>query len=361
MAGQPLRVGVVGVGFGATVHVPAFQSEGWEVRAISSRREDRVQKAAAELGVTDAMTDWRALVARDDLDAVAVSTPPGAHLEIVTAALNAGKHVLCEKPFALSATEAATMAALAKSTGRTAMVAHEFRHAPQRAQIKELLDQGVIGTPQVVSAELFMGRAAPETPPPVAWGSSAAEGGGFLGGLGSHFIDGLRHWFGDVASVSGTLLTLRPERTDRATGQVVMADTDDTFSIMLTFRSGVVATMVGSSAVSPSQGGKITIAGSEGVMVATQRGPNPEPDGVVLHGKAADRAATALEMPERFRPFEDARDPRLVAFRLLLRDFETGIREGRSPSPNFEDGLKCQQVLDAVRESSRTGRRVDIA
>lgn len=96
-------------------------------------------------------------------------------------------------------------------------------------------------------------------------------------------------------------------------------------------------------------------------MVATQLGPNPEPDGVVLHGKAADRATAALEMPERFRPFEDDRDPRLVAFRLLVRDFEAGIREGRSPSPNFEDGLKCQQVLDAVRESSRTGRRVEIA
>lgn len=359
MAGQPLRVGVVGVGFGATVHVPAFQSEGWEVRAISSRREDRVRKAAADLGVADALTDWRDLVARPDIDAVAVSTPPAAHLEIVTAALNAGKHVLCEKPFALSAAEAASMAALARERGLTAMVAHEFRHAPQRAQVRELLDQGAIGTPQIVSAELFLGRPAPATPPPTSWASRAAEGGGFLGALGSHYIDGLRHWFGDVASVTGTLLTLRPERTEG--GAVVMADTDDSFSITLAFRNGVVATMVASSAVSPSQGARITVAGSDGVLVLTQRGPNPEPDGVVLAGKATDRALAPLEMPARFRPFEDDRDPRLVAFRLLVRDFETGIREGRSPSPNFEDGLKCQQVLDAVRESARTGRRVEIA
>lgn len=361
MADQPLRVGVVGVGFGATVHVPAFQSEGWDVRAISSRREDRVKKAAADLGVADAMTDWRALVARDDLDAVAVSTPPAAHLEIVSAALNGGKHVLCEKPFALSAAEAGSMAALARERGLTAMVAHEFRHAPQRAQVRELLDQGAIGTPQVVSAELLLGRAAPDAPPPVTWGSRAAEGGGFLGALGSHYIDGLRHWFGDVATVFGALKTLRPERLDRETGRVVQADTDDTFSFTLTFKSGVVATMLASSAVAPSQGVRITVAGSDGMLVATQRGANPEPDGVVLLGKSTDRALAPVEMPARFRPFEDDRDPRLVSFRLLVRDFEAGIREGRSPSPNFEDGLKCQQVLDAVRESSRTGRTVTIA
>jgi predicted dehydrogenase len=253
------------------------------------------------------------------------------------------------------------MAALAKECGLTAMVAHEFRHAPQRAQVRELLDQGAIGTPQVVSAELLLGRAAPDAPPPVTWGSRATEGGGFLGALGSHYIDGLRHWFGDVATVSGTLKTLRPERLDRESGQVVHADTDDTFSFTLTFKNGVVATMVASSAVAPSQGVRITVAGSDGMLVATQRGANPEPDGVVLLGKSTDRVLAPVEMPARFRPFEDDRDPRLVSFRLLVRDFETGIREGRSPSPSFEDGLKCQQVLDAVRESSRSGRTVTIA
>ncbi len=358
MAGK--RVGVIGVGFGATVHVPAFQSEGWDVRAISSRREDRVQRAAAELGVADAMTDWRALVARDDLDAIAVSTPPAAHLEIVTAALEAGKHVLCEKPFALSAAEAASMLALANQRGRTAMVAHEFRHAPQRAQIRELLDAGAIGEPQIASLELFMGRPAGPTPPPTGWASRAAEGGGFLGGLGSHFVDGLRHWFGDVATVSGTLATLRPDRLDRETGTVVQADSDDTFAFTLTFQSGVVATMTASSMVSPGLGGRITVSGTGGVLVATQGGFNPEPDGVVLVAAAADTAPSAIPMPERFRPIEDSRDPRMAAFRLLVRDFETGIDEGRSPAPNFEDGLRCQEVLDAIRESARTGQRVTL-
>lgn len=345
-----LRIGVIGVGFGATVHVPAFQSEGWDVAAVWSRRPERGREAAERYGVPHVHDDWRELVARDDLDAVAIATPPAAHHEMVTAALEAGKHVLCEKPFALDAAEARAMRDLAAARGRTAMVAHEFRWAPQRAQVKALLEQGYIGEPRLVSAELFLGRAA-GTPPPLAWGARAAEGGGFLGALGSHYIDGFRHWFGDIASATGVLRTLRPDRT-APDGAIVQGDADDAFSFTLTFQSGVVATMTASSAVSPAQGARILVAGTDGVLVATQRGPNPEPDGVVLAGKAADRALAALPVPEHVRPFEDDRDPRLVAFRLMLREFERGIREGSSPAPSFEDALRCQEALDAIRASA---------
>ncbi|MCK9496056.1 MAG: Gfo/Idh/MocA family oxidoreductase [Dehalococcoidia bacterium] len=348
----PLRIGIVGVGFGAAVHVPGFLSEGWEVPVLWGRRVERARETAERLGVAEVAEDWRDLVARDDLDAVAIATPPGAHLEMVTAALEAGKHVLCEKPFALDAAEAEQMRALAEAQGRTAMVAHEFRFAPQRAQIKELLEQGYIGTPLLVSAELLMGRPAGD-PPPLTWNARTAEGGGMLGGLGSHFIDGFRHWFGEIATTRGALRTARPDRTDPATGALVQADADDTFAFTLEFENGVVVSMTASSAVSPSQGGCITITGSDGVLVATQRGPNPEPDGVVLAGKSSDRTLEALPVPEHCRPFEDDRDHRLVAFRLLVREFERGIREGVSPSPSFEDGVRCQEVLDAIRESAR--------
>ena len=360
MTSTPLRIGVIGVGFGATVHVPAFQSEGWDVRTVWSRRADRSRAAAAELGVPDADEDWRSLIARGDIDAVAITTPPAAHHEQVMAALAAGKHVLCEKPFALNAGEAAEMRDAAAARGLTAMVAHEFRFAPQRAQIRLLLEEGAIGTPQLVSAELLLGRAAPETPPAATWGAWTAEGGGVLGALGSHYIDGFRHWFGDVATASGTLTTLRPARRDPETNAPVRADADDAFTFTLTFASGVILTMTASIAVSPGPGGRIAIAGSDGVLMALQRGGNPEPDGVVLAGKASDRALAPLEMPERFRPFDDDRDQRLMAFRLLVREFERGIRTATSPAPNFDDAHACQAVLDAVRLSAREGRRVPL-
>ncbi|MEX2446765.1 MAG: Gfo/Idh/MocA family oxidoreductase [Dehalococcoidia bacterium] len=355
-----LRVGVIGVGFGATMHIPAFISEGWAIAGVWSRRVERAREAAAQHGVETVHEDWRELVERDDVDAVAVATPPSAHLEIVSAALRAGKHVLCEKPFALDAAQAEQMRALAEASGLTAMVAHEFRFAPQRAHIKQLLEEGYIGRPTVATTELFVGRPAPATPPPMNWNGEAAQGGGTLFALGSHYVDAYRHWFGEVVSVSGAVRSLRPDRTDPSTDAVVQADADDTFAATFTFASGVTATLFTSTAVAPSQGGRMFIAGSEGALLATQRTPNPAPEGVVLGAKAGDAALAELPMPAAFAPFEDDRDERMLSFRLLVREFERGIRAGTSPAPNFEDGLRNQQLLDAVRVSSRDGRTVPI-
>ncbi|MDP7160180.1 MAG: Gfo/Idh/MocA family oxidoreductase, partial [Dehalococcoidia bacterium] len=133
------KIGILGVGFGSAVHIPGFRSEGWNVAAVYSRNEERARAAAGENNVADYYTDAYELIGRDDLDAIAIATPPGPHYDFAIAALNAGKHVICEKPFALSAAQAAEMRDVAEASGRTAMVAHEFRHTPQREQIKELL------------------------------------------------------------------------------------------------------------------------------------------------------------------------------------------------------------------------------
>jgi predicted dehydrogenase len=238
------------------------------------------------------------------------------------------------------------------------MVAHEFRHTPQREQIKELIDDGYIGEFKLASLELYLSRGGSGTPPPMTWASSRADGGGFLGALGSHFIDGLRYWFGDVEAVMGRLDTFQPDRTDDS-GSVVQSETDDSFTFTLTFKNGGSATMICSSAVTPARGARISVMGSEGTLFAEQSSPNPAEDGGIL-GSQRGGPLEAIETPSRLMPFSDDRDPRLMAFRLLVRDFNRGIEEGTSPAPNFVDAWRCQQVLDAVRESSDTGATVRI-
>ncbi len=115
-----------------------------------------------------------------------------------------------------------------------------------------------------------------------------------------------------------------------------------------------------SSRVAPGTGGRITLSGTEGVLFAAQRGPNPEPDGVVLGAKNSERALAELPMPDRYTALTDERDHRMAAFRLLVREFARGIDEGTSPAPSFTDGARCREVLDAVRESSATGRTVTL-
>ena len=359
MASSKNSIGIIGVGFGAQVHVPAFRSEGWDVAAICSRTRDKAQKAADEAGIPSVYTDPMELIRRDDLAAVAIITPPGAHHPLSIAALNAGKHVLCEKPFALDAKQGEEMLAAAEKSGKTAMIAHEFRHTPQRAYIRQLVAEDYIGEFQLCTLELFLDRYVSPEPRALTWQAYKSEGGGLLGALGSHYIDGLRFWFGEIATVTGWLAGLRPDLVDTATGKIVKAETDDTFSFTMTFKNGGMATMTSSFAVTPARGAKIAVMGKRGTLIAEHPGPNPLENGVVVASRDG-APLEALKTPAQYTPFTDPRDHRLMAFRLLVRDFTKGIEQGNSPAPNFTDGLLCQQVLDAVRESSASGRTVNL-
>ena len=359
MTAKNRRVGVIGLGFGAQVYIPAFRSEGWEVVAVCARHREKAEQVAADAKVRDVHTDPQELIGRSDLEAVAIATPPGGHHSLAIAALKAGKHVLCEKPFALDEKQAAAMRDAANASGLTAMVGHEFRHAPQRAYIKQLLDEGYVGRFQLCTLELFLDRYVTREPRARTWLASEADGGGLLGALGSHYIDGLRHWFGEARTVSGHLQALRPEVKDAATGKVVQSETDDTFFFRLGFGNGGTATMIASFAATPARGARIAIMGDRGTLIAEQPGPNPVDTGVVI-GSRDGKPLAPLPMPSRYTLSTDDRDPRLACFRQLVRDFGRGIDEGTSPSPNFTDGWRCQQVMDAVRRSAREGRTVTI-
>jgi len=354
-----LRVGVIGVGFGTIVQIPGFQDEGVEVVGVCSRRIERAENAAKEFNIPYYTDDYRDLISRTDVDAVSIVTPPAFHYPMAKAALEAGKHVLCEKPFALNVAEAFELYDLAKKTNRTSMITHEFRWSPQRAYIQALIHEGYLGEIRLASLRLFFGPRDGVRSGPATWALDGSQGGGFLFALGSHYIDALRHWFGDVISVDARVWTHYPDRGDESEASVRVT-ADDTFLFTLEFENGGLATMHASS-VSPFGGGaRIDLFGSEGTLVALQPGVNPPHDGEVMGARLGDSELAKLAMPDKFRPFQDQRDGRSVPFRLLVREFIEGIQNGVSPSPNFYDGWKCQQILDGVLESSRTGTRVVI-
>ena len=361
---QPLRVGVIGVGFGTTVHIPGLQAEGIEVAAVAARRQERAQEAADKFNIPNTFTDYRKMLEMPDLDFISIASPHHLHREMTEAALAAGKHVLCEKPFATNVEEAKAMLDAANKTDKTVMVAHEFRWAPQRSYVKELLDQGYIGNMREVHAHLFMGpRRAPRPRP--ATNPDLGLHGGFLWGLGSHYLDAYRHWFGDIVSVQALMRAQMPERVDRDTQQTSTTETDDTFSVVVEFANGGWGTLMGSIATPFGQGAGIEIFGDEGSLSAPQPLPlafNPPPEGKVYGAHFGDEGPERAElpMPEKHRPFDDERDHRLMAYRLMVREFVKGMEEGTSPAPNFQDGYRLQRVLDGAVESAQTGRRVAI-
>ncbi len=348
-----IRIGVIGVGFGATVHIPGFQSEGVEVVAVCASREERAQAAAERFGIPNTFTDYRQLIAHPDVDAVSVVTAPNLHYEMTKAALEAGKHVMCEKPFTTNAAEAQELLTLATQNGLTNMIAHEFRFAPERAYTRQLIDEGHIGEPRQITASLhlrFARRPGAPPPPPPSPGS-----GGMLGALGSHFIDGMRHWFGDIRRVNATLHGSPPAGH-------TLADSNNAFGIHMEFTNGAWGTLTCSLNSPLGQGASIQIYGTDGAIHLNQAGPNPAPEGIIRAGRLGDdsRELRTIPIPDELHPFDDDRDHRLLPFRLEVREFVRGIESGGSPAPNFHDGLQCQRILDAVQESHRTGAAVTV-
>ncbi len=353
MAGEKLKVGVIGVGFGAAVHVPSLQSHPEvEVVAICSGRMERAKEAAERLGVPAAFDSYKEMLETAGLDAVTIATPTNMHYPMSIAAIEAGVHVICEKPFALNATEALDMYQRAEQAGVVHCVAHEFRYTAPRARMKELVDEGYIGKLQVVNASLFLG--GPRRLRPWNWNATRENGGGFLFGLGSHYIDALRCWFGEIGAVSGRVYAMQPQRVVPGTEEIRLTDADDSFAISMEFAEGGWGTMIATSAGSLSAGVRIEAHGTEGVLVSAQTGVNPSPEGKLYGARAGERELQELDIPERLHPHSDPKDDRITSFNLLVEDFVKAIKSRDQASPNFYDGLRCQRVLDGVLESNKT-------
>lgn len=345
-----LRIGVLGTGWGTRISVPALRAEGWHVAALWSRNAERAEKQAAELEIPFATNDASALINRPDIDAVTIVTPTPTHRDLCLEALTAGKHVLAEKPMAMNAGEAEEMAAAAESAGVTAMINFEFRFTPQRLHVQRLLAEGYVGSLRHGMVELYW--APPLAERELNWRSQAAMGGGVLNEHGSHYIDALHQWLGDIRSVSAQVETFVPQRR----GSGGEADAEDFFTATFGMAQGGVVVLTQSWAASVAHGMRATLAGSNGMLVTACR-ETMMFDGEVCGAPAGSDDLQALPLPPDIAPFDEP-DWRVGSSRRLLREFLRGIREGCSPAPNFADGLRCQRVLDAIRESARSGRTV---
>ena len=336
-----------GTGWGTRVSVPAFREAGWEVAGLWSRRPERAAHFAERLRIPYSTGDAQELIERAEVDAIAIHTPPHMHLELSRAAFAAGKHVLCDKPFATNIADAEAMLAAAEASRLTAMVNYEFRFAPLRQQIQSLIAAGAIGEVRHVSVDLQTTNPLLELERP--WRLDPAHGGGLLNELGSHAIDRLRQWFGELASVSARMDSFPAEELDS------QFTSEDHISATFEFVAGGVAVLSMSWVTDPPLGMRIVIAGSQGTIVATSPGTMLS-DGEVLLGRAGADGLARVEPPADQAAV--AAGGAVAASARLVEAFAEGIDSGESPSPNFEDGLQSQIAIEAMRESAATGRTV---
>jgi predicted dehydrogenase len=344
-----VRVGFVGSGFARRVQIPALAFvPGARATAVASGHRANVEAVAREFSLPHVFDDGVELAQSPDVDLVIVSSTPDSHARYAIAALEAGKHVLCEKPMALDAFEAAQMlAAAARCPDRLAWVDHELRYEPNRRRARELMRSGAIGEVRYIELSLkpyLRGDGRPQaSDAPWTWWFDGARGGGILGAVGSHLIDLCRFWTGsEVAYVAGVVETFVAERRDEH-GVVRPVTADDFTSSVVRMTGGAVATVTLSTVAHHGPGHFGQVTGSEGTLVLT--------------------GETKLELGKAGGPLEDVSAPDDLwektkpnnmwarSFVRLLRDMVRviGGAAAEGEPATFRDGWQVQRVLDAVR------------
>ena len=349
----PYRVGVIGTSWAARVPLPTFVSyPGIELTTVCSARLERAQEAAERFGAATAVSDYRALVASPEVDIVYVGAPVHLHREMVLAAAAAGKHVICEKPLALDAAEAAEMLAAVRRAGVAHVTSFFVRPFESHQHVKRLVAEGAIGEPRQLSVTHFPGWQRGDW----SWLDSAAHGGGYLGAVGAHFIDLARDWLGEFASVSAQLRTWVDEADD-AEGVRRPVDADDAFALTGAMGSGAIYSIQFARNVPPGRGRRIELYGSDGSAIVD--GDEVRGSARVYVARRGEREPTEVTLPPTQRPAA-IRESAVPIFGAMIHTLLSAIESGSEVSPSFEDGLRCQEVIDAARLSAAQGRSMTV-
>ena len=364
---RPLGVAAIGYAFMGKAHSHAWRNvsaiddvPAVEQRVLVGRNADEVAGAAARYGWAESAADWREVIARDDVDIVDICAPGWLHAEIAIAALEAGKHVLVEKPLANTIEESERMVAAAEAArerGVVSMVGFNYRRVPALAYAKRLIADGRLGTIREVRASYLQDWLADETAPMTWRLRKETAGSGALGDIASHAIDQVQYLTGDtVTEASGRLHTFVGQRPGPGGAEAVTVD--DAAWATLSLASGAVASVEASRVATGRKNSlRIEVYGSAGAL-AFDLERLGELEFLDATAPAEEAGFRRIVVTEPGHPYAGAWWPpgHMIGwehtFTHQARDFLAAIRDGSPLSPSFEEGLQVQRVLAAIEESA---------
>jgi predicted dehydrogenase len=381
MAKRKVNVGLIGYKFMGKAHSFGFKNAkamfpGIEaepvMRAIVGRDERAVSEAMAQFGWESHETDYRKLLARDDIDLVDISTGNNMHAEIAVAAAAAGKDIFCEKPLAMNAAEARQMLEAVERAGVKHMINFNYRAVPAVALAKKMIEDGLIG-------RIFHWRSVYlqdwiiDPGFPLVWRlQKEIAGSGSLGDLAAHSID-LANWLvGDIDEVSSNLTTFIKKRpwlaettgglSAKASEEIGDVTVDDAVIALARFKNGAIGTIEATRfAAGNRNGNRFEINGDKGSIRFDIERMN-ELDYFNREDPEGLQGWRTISVTEALHPYEEGWWPagHIIGwgetFVHQVVNLMNAIGKDEMPSPNFADGLKCQMVLDAMEKSSSTGR-----
>ena len=382
-----LNIGIIGMGFMGRAHSNAwsqlnkFFDTDVEIclKAVACRDRVRGEAFAKKWGYESVETDWRAMIARDDIDVVDILTPTYAHKEMAIEAMKAGKHVICEKPCALTWQECHEMAEVAKETGVVTYLNHNYRRVPAVTLAKQMIEEGRLGTIYHYCGK-YMQEWIMDEDFPLTWHlQKETAGAGPLYDLGSHNVDLARFLVGEPTAVQASLRTIIKERPEASAGAATFSageapksnvkkpvTVDDAAFLVLDFENGAVGSMDTSRfAAGRKNFNCFEIYGSKGALCFNLERMN-ELQYYDMTNDVDHQGYRPILVTEGSHPYVGAWWPQghIIGYEHTFvhafRDFVEAVKTGGTMTPNFEDGEKIIKVLQAAQISDAEGRKVRV-
>ncbi|GAB5428902.1 MAG: Gfo/Idh/MocA family oxidoreductase [Devosia indica] len=385
---RKLNVAMIGGGFMGKAHAMAYAAMPmffWPAPAIPVRKvvvdvnQEMAETARDRFGFEEASADWRAVVARPDIDIIDICTPNNSHAEIAIAAAKAGKHIICEKPLARTGEESKTMLDAVQASGSIHMVAFNYRRTPAVALAKKLIEEGRIGDILNFRGTYLQDWSA-DPDSPLSWRfQKSVAGSGTVGDIGTHVVDFARYLVGEIASVNALVKTHIATRPKQAGGVDKLGvgggdknaergpvDVDDEMLTMLRFSNGAIGSIEATrNAYGRNNFLTFEIHGTKGslafnyerrdelqVMFADDVG-DARGFRTVYTGPAHPYGSGLWPIPALGIGYGETKI-------VECYDLCTAIVTGEQPSPNFEDGYRIALIADAILASGESGQWVDI-
>ncbi|NLC59391.1 MAG: Gfo/Idh/MocA family oxidoreductase [Armatimonadetes bacterium] len=367
---ETLGVGIIGFGFMGKVHTYGYQNlplfydpvpVQTKLVGVATTREETARKAASQGGFAFATTDWRELIARDDIQVIHICSPNDQHLEQLLAAIRAGKHIYCDKPLVVNAEDAAQVAAALEEYRGVGQVVLNYRFFPATLRAKQLVAHGFVGN--VISfrgAYLHSGSVDPEKP--MGWKQLASAGGGVLQDLGSHILDLMDYLIGPMESVLCETRILYPERPNPQ-GERVPVEADDHVVMLCRLTNGALGTLEASKIATGTEDElRFEIHGDRGALRFNLMDPNyleaydlREPE-TPLGGQRGWRKIASVQRYEKPAAFPPSKLSIgwIRAHLHCLYSFLSAIAEGRPAEPSLQRGVELQRMLAAAARSAQT-------
>ncbi len=340
-----VRFGIVGLGMGRDRANKATKTEGARLVAVCDILEERGAKAAEELGV-EWITEYDAMLARDDIDCVGVFTPSGMHCDCALRALQAGKHAFTTKPMDLTVAKCDAAIAEAEKRGLVLAVDFESRYHPGNHRIKAAIEQGALG--KVILGDLrmkwFRSQTYYDTGSPAGWRSRLATERGSMANQGVHYVDLLQWWLGPIRAISGAFGTYahQIESEDLAVG-------------IVDFECGATGVIVTTTTAFPDQGTRLEIGGDRGTIAWQNQ------DLVMFRGIQGDAgSAGEWDKPEAVDlNLDDYPAPDDLP-KHIIDDMTRAILHGTPVQCDGHEGRKAVAIFQAVYTSCDQGRPVEL-